>query len=82
MDSSDYRRRMIFEWIGAFSCLSLCMIAYFFLPGLLIGDITNIKLFFEKYPGSEPFVIFVIPIIFVSGGAWIYKKITGRKKNQ
>lgn len=78
MDESSYRSKFVFEWIGAFSCLSLVLIAYFFLPGLLRGDLTNIRLFFEKYPGSEPFVIFVLPIILVSGSSWIYLRISRR----
>lgn len=82
MDSSDYRRKFVFEWIGAFSVLSLLMMAYFFAPGLLRGDLTNIKRFFEQYPGSEPFVIFVLPIVVISGSAWIYRKISKRQPNQ
>lgn len=82
MEESDYRRKLVFEWIGAFSCLSLILMAYYFLPGLLRGDFTNVQLFFEEHPGSEPFVIFVLPIIFVSGIAWLYVRISRRLRKK
>lgn len=63
--------RLVFNFIGFFSALSLVLVLVVFLPGAVRGDWDIFRAFFETYPGIEPFVIFIFPVILIGGAAWI-----------
>lgn len=75
MDSENTWKKAIFNVAGAFCALSLLLLGFYLIPSLFTGDFHVVENFFRQYPGSEPFVIFITPIILIIGPAWIWKRM-------
>ncbi|MCM8775219.1 MAG: hypothetical protein NC930_02535 [Candidatus Omnitrophica bacterium] len=66
---------ILLNFIGFTSAVSLVMIAVLFFPYALQGNFHILQEFFQTYPGSEPFVIFMFPVILIGGAAWIGRSL-------
>lgn len=58
------------------------MVAVLTAPGALRGDFGIVRKFFETYPGSQPFVIYTLPVILICGSAWIWRIFTKGKRGE
>jgi len=74
-----YLLGFLFHFVGFFSLVSLLLLAGLLLPDALRGDFQVVGDYFDAYPGIEPFVIFVLPIILIGGPAWGWMQITRLK---
>lgn len=75
-------RNFFFGFLGLCSAITLAMLALLILPGAIKGDFSVITLFFEEHPGSEPFVIFVMPVVLIAGTAWIIRSYSDWRKQK
>ena len=64
---------LLFNLVGASSALSLVMAAVLLVRGAFNGDFGVAARFLASYPGSEPFVIFVSPIVLILGPLWLWR---------
>jgi len=67
------QKLLLFNVLGSFSVISLVLAARYVLPAVLAGDLAPFQQFFQTYPGSQPFVIFIVPIIVVIGPVWVWR---------
>jgi len=73
-------RDLILNLIGFTCTFNLFLVLFFVLSGALQGNFRVVHDFFKEYPGSEPFMIFIFPVILIVGLAWLWQKIVGWKK--
>lgn len=64
---------LLFNLVGAASALSLVMALVLLIRGAFQGDFGVAGRFLEAYPGSEPFVIFVGPVVLILGPLWVWR---------
>lgn len=64
-------RPFYFHLVGISSVVSLFLIGLYLGAGLLRGDFSVMERYFEQYPGLQPFVIFIFPVVLVGAWAWI-----------
>lgn len=60
-----------FHLVGISSVLSLFLTALYLTAGALRGDFSVMARYFEMYPGLQPFIIFIFPVVLVGAWAWI-----------
>ncbi len=61
-----------FHLIGICSTLSLVMMLFYLGVGAMLGDGEVAARFLTQYPGSEPFLIFALPVMLVGSPAWLW----------
>lgn len=70
-------RPFYFHLVGISSVLSLVLSLFYLGAGALRGDFSVAARYFEQYPGLQPFLIFIFPVILVGAWAWV-KALTQR----
>lgn len=60
-----------FHLVGISSLASLFLIVFYLGEGALRGDFSVVTRYFEQYPGLQPFVIFIFPVVLIGAWAWI-----------
>lgn len=65
----------IFHFIGAFSVVSLVLLAGGLIQLHLAGERPAWQSLIHRYPGMEPFVIFIGPVILIAGMAWLRRML-------
>ena len=66
--------------LGAACAASFIVLLTGLIPGLVTGDFSMIKRYFEMYPGSQPFMIMMIPVVVIAGPAFIWKILKNKVK--
>lgn len=66
-------KERLWNLVGLICALSLVVMTFFFLSALLRRDFSQVMAFLEFYRGGEVFFIFVLPIIVIGGGAWLWR---------
>lgn len=61
----------LFHFMGASSTLGLLMVILYSVASIFEGDFMVWSKFLQTYPGSQPFLIFIAPVILVSSLAWL-----------
>ena len=64
----------IYRFIAFFCAISLLLLLLLLIPMVVQGDYSKVSQFFVQYPGSEPFIIFILPVILIGGTAWIWQQ--------
>ena len=59
--------------LGAACAASFIVLVAGVLPGFFTGDFSMIKAYFEAYPGSQPFMIMMTPVVVIAGPAYIWR---------
>lgn len=60
-----------FHLVGISSLASLFLVGVYLGAGALRGDFSVMSRYFAQYPGLEPFVIFIFPVVLIGAWAWI-----------
>ena len=63
---------LYFHIVGLSSLVSLLLVLLYVAAGLLRGDLAGlVRKYFDYYPGLEPFIIFIFPVVLVGAWAWL-----------
>ncbi len=71
-EPSNHFSYFLFHLMGAFSTLSLFLVLLYSVASIFKGDFQIWNNFIQAYPGSQPFLIFIAPVILISSLSWLF----------